>query len=151
MATHADWVARFHDESPCDGIARLVAMHRLIAVRIRAVLRTDKLLQVAVLAMSALTSGALWVLVGVALPVIASWIGAALSTLVMALTLYQLTVGPGREAEQLNDLYEQLGRSWLMHGAIRTALAGTRSRVSSRDTSNSASEIRPPSRFTRQE
>jgi hypothetical protein len=34
-----------------------------------------------------------------------------LSTLVTALTLYQLTVGPGRKAEQLNDLYEQLGRS----------------------------------------
>jgi hypothetical protein len=73
--------------------------------------QADKLLQVTVLAMSALTSGALWILVGLALPVTGSWVGAALSTLVTALTLYQLTVGPGREVEQLNDLYEQLGRS----------------------------------------
>ncbi len=152
MATYADWVARFVDESPRDGLAPLVAMHRLIADRIRAASRIDKLLQVGVLMMSALTSGALWVLVGAARPVIASWVGAALSTLVTALTLYELTVRPGREAEQLNDLHEQLGLSLAhVHGAIRTALAGTSSRVSSRDTSNSASEIHPPSRFTTQE
>jgi hypothetical protein len=64
MTTQADWVARFHDESPRDGLARLAAMHRLIADRVRAVSNTDKVLQVALLAMSTLTSGALWVLVG---------------------------------------------------------------------------------------
>ena len=109
--TQADWVTRFHQESPHDGIARLVAMHRLIADRIRAASRTDRLLQMAVLFISALTSGALWILVGVALPIIGTWVGAALSSVVTALTLYQLSVGPGREVEQLNDLHEQLGRS----------------------------------------
>ena len=34
-----------------------------------------------------------------------------MSTIVTGLTLYQLSIGPGREAEQLNELYEQLGRS----------------------------------------
>ena len=44
MVTEADWVTRFHEESPRDGIARLVAMHRLIAERIRAVSKTDRML-----------------------------------------------------------------------------------------------------------
>jgi len=86
-------------------------MHRLIADRIRAVSKIDRMLQVSILVMSALTSGALWILVGIALPAVASWVGAALSTIVTVLTLYQLTIGPGRQAEQLNELYEQLGQS----------------------------------------
>ncbi len=111
VATQGDWVTRFDDEPPDQGIARLVAMHRLIADRIRSVAKADRILQVAVLAMSALTSGALWVLVGLAAPVAGAWVGAGLSTLVTGLTIYQLTIGPSRELEQLNELYAEFGRS----------------------------------------
>ena len=111
MYERADWVTRFESEDYSDAMARLVAMHRRIADRVRAASKSDKRLQVTILAISALTSGALWILVGIALPVIGAWVGAALSTLVAGLTLYQLTVGPGREVERLNELFSEFGRS----------------------------------------
>ena len=106
-----DWIAKYGDENKVDAIARLIAMHRIVGVSVREISARDKKLQVATLAISVVTSGALWVYVSGALPKTAAIVGAALSTAVTGITLYQLSLGPTRNLEQANDLYQEFGRS----------------------------------------
>ncbi len=107
-----DWVEQY--ESTLDypaAMARLVAMHRLIGEKRRTAATSNYKLKVFLLMASAATTGALWVLLGGALPEPMKWVGAVLSTIVTGVNAFQLTLGPGKVVEQLDELYSEFGRS----------------------------------------
>jgi hypothetical protein len=86
-------------------------MHRLIGEKRRSVAATNSKLKIFLLCASALTTGALWFLLGGAFPEIMKWVGALLSTIVTALNAFQVTVGPAKTIEALDDLYGEFGRT----------------------------------------
>jgi hypothetical protein len=65
--------------------------------------------EICILAISALTTGSLWVLLLRHFEPAAAWIGAILSTLTLALSAYQrLEIGPKRILEEANRQQEQM-------------------------------------------
>jgi hypothetical protein len=72
--------------------------------------RRRRNLERVLLVVSTLTSGALWVLIAGRFQNVAAWVGAAASTLVSGLTLYQATLGPGREVPGAEQLYQDVGK-----------------------------------------
>lgn len=110
--TGSDWVEKYEGKDGyVEAMARLVAMHRLIAEKRRSVGASNSKLKVFLLATSALTTGALWALLGGAFPQYTKWCGAILSTVVTAVNVFQLTVGPAKSVEQLDELYSEFGRT----------------------------------------
>lgn len=63
-----------------------------------------------ILVLSTLTSGALWVLIAFKYASIAAWVGAAASTLLSGLALYQATLGPAHEVPGAAKLYRDVGQ-----------------------------------------
>lgn len=61
-------------------MARLVAMHRIIADERRVASKKNSKIRMFLLVTSAFTTGALWALLGGVLPQCTKWIGACLST-----------------------------------------------------------------------
>ena len=107
-----DWVTQNEGRlEHREAIARLVAMHRLIAIRRRQVHVANHRLRIFLLAASALTTGTLWVLLSDNFPDVTKWFGAGLSTLVTGLSAFQLTVGPAKVLEEIDELYAEFGRS----------------------------------------
>lgn len=125
-----DWVEQY--ESKLDypaAMARLVAMHRLIGEKRRAAAASNYKLKVFLLIASAATMGALWVLLGGTFPQPMKWIGAILSTVVTGVNAFQLTLGPGKVVEQLDELYSEFGRSLAHAREHPTKSAGTTSNI----------------------
>jgi hypothetical protein len=107
-----DWVEQYENRLDyAEAMARLVAMHRLIGQKRRSAAASNYKLKVFLLIASAVTTGALWVLLGGAFSEIMKWVGAVLSSVVTGLNAFQLTVGPAKVVEQLDDLYSEFGRS----------------------------------------
>lgn len=108
----ADWIEQFENRADYrEAMARLVAMHRLIGEKRRSVSASNYKLKIFLLCASALTTGALWVLLAGTFQEPMKWVGAGLSTVVTGLNALQVTVGPGKVVEQLDDLYSEFGRS----------------------------------------
>jgi hypothetical protein len=107
-----DWAERYeHKLGHPEAIARLVAMHRLINDKRREAAASNYRVKLFLLATSALTTGALWALMGGAFPQPIKWIGTILSTIVTAVNAFQLTLGPAKAVEQLDELYSEFGRT----------------------------------------
>ena len=112
MTTTQDWVTRYEGTTHYhDAMAILIAMHRLITQKRTTVAAANYRVKITLLVMSALTTGALWIYLGGAIPEVTKWIGAVFSTIVSGLTIFQLTIGPERHLQQLDDLYSEFGRS----------------------------------------
>src|SRR5215813_5101506 len=107
-----DWVEQYENRLDySEAMARLVAMHRLIGQKRREAAASNYKLKVFLLIASAVTTGALWVLLSGAFSEIMKWVGAVLSSVVTGLNAFQLTVGPAKVVEELDSLYAEFGRS----------------------------------------
>lgn len=107
-----DWIELYENKLDySEAIARLIAMHRLIGKTRREIAASNFKLKVFLLVTSTLTTGALWVFLGGVFPEVMKWIGAILSTVVTGINIFQLTVGPEKKVENLDELYSEFGRS----------------------------------------
>lgn len=70
--------------------------------------RQHRRIELTILVLSVLTSGALWILIAQSFEKVAAWGGAAISTLVLILMLYQRTLGPDHRLEQLRNLQKRI-------------------------------------------
>ena len=106
-----DWIDKFESKGYKNGMAILIAMHRKIGSEISSTTKSSKRIEIIILILSVLTSGALWIIVGNQFVTLIQWVGAAISTILTGLTIYQLTEGPKKQLERLNELYSEFGRS----------------------------------------
>jgi hypothetical protein len=77
---------------------------------IRSYAKQNDYVDYAILVLSTVTTGAIWLLVGQILPIAAAWVGAIISTVVTVLTILSLTVGFSRKRRQAIDLREDISR-----------------------------------------
>jgi hypothetical protein len=67
-------------------------------------------IEVAILVITVITSGGIWVLLGASFATLAAWFGAVFSTVVTGLTIYQLSLGPKQRVKPVYTLYEAIGK-----------------------------------------
>jgi hypothetical protein len=72
--------------------------------------RRQRRIERVILALSTLTAGSLWMLIAQQFQTAAAWLGAATSTLISGLTVYQATLGPAHEAPGAEALYRDVGK-----------------------------------------
>lgn len=70
----------------------------------------NKTIDILIIAISSLTSGTLWALIGTSYKTVAAWSAALLSTMLTIITLLQKNLDLGTKCEQLIDLYGQVGQ-----------------------------------------
>lgn len=106
-----DWEQLYRHLTYEDAMVNLIARHRLIGEKRRSVAAKNYRLKMFLLIASAATTGAFWALLGGAFPVFMKWAGAVLSTIVTGVSAYQVTLGPAKLVEQLDELYSNFGRT----------------------------------------
>jgi hypothetical protein len=64
----------------------------------------------AILILSVVTSGALWLLASQVVPQVTAWVGAIISTVVTGLTIYLYASGLNRRRKTAHELYTDIGK-----------------------------------------
>ena len=105
-----DWVEQYEGEPYEKSMARLVAMHRIIAKQLAEEGNKGQWLRTAVLFLSVFTAGVLWMRITQSAPEEATWIGAIIGTTIMFLLLYDYQLGPAKKVSELADLHTNF--SW---------------------------------------
>jgi hypothetical protein len=93
-----------------EAVRLTVALHRAVGAVTSQTTRANYRIELTALILSVLTSGAIWVVVDGAFHGVATWVGAASSTLVTGLSIYQFTLGPRPRVKQAYVLYEAVGK-----------------------------------------
>lgn len=89
-------------------LEHLLVMSRGVADRVLEFRHTSSRIEVAVLAMSALTAGSLWVLISEIFVEPSKWIGAITATALAFLTSYK-ALGPSRLLDDARALHREIG------------------------------------------
>jgi hypothetical protein len=90
-------------------VDHLLGVYAGVADRVLELRRSTNWIESAVLGMSVLTAGSLWVLISEHFVGPSKWIGAVLATALAFLTSYQKTFGPSKLLEDARALHRDIG------------------------------------------
>lgn len=85
----------------------LLPLHRIADRLTTYITNKNYKIEITILSLSVVTSGGIWVMLSASFPSLAAWFGAAFSTMVTGLTIYQLTpLGPKTHVEEAYAVYQ---------------------------------------------
>jgi hypothetical protein len=90
-----------------EAIDFITTFHRIADTLTTRISNSNYKIELAILGLSVITSGGIWVMIGASFPSQAAWFGAAFSTVVTGLTLYQLTLGPKKRVKAADEVYRK--------------------------------------------
>jgi hypothetical protein len=71
--------------------------------------KASRKIEILLLIVSILTSGALWILLSISLSKLTLWVGAIFSTITSGLNIFQIAFGPKKEFNESLNLYRDIG------------------------------------------
>lgn len=91
-----------------EAINSMTSLSRDMRQAISRTARQNRQIEIVILVLTVLTSGALWVLISQSFEKIAAWSGATISTILLGLMLYQRTQGPNQNLERLVEVQKKI-------------------------------------------